>query len=56
MNEATDPEVDLLVQQGNEPIGMLIKENFHSCRVVVVVEKNDLFTNQRDRGFVEATV
>jgi len=56
MAEATNPEVDLLIQKGHEAIGTFLKEDFHSGRIIVMVEKNDLFANQRDRGFVETTV
>jgi len=56
MTDPADPEVDLLVQKGDKPEGAFFQEDLDSGGVVLMVQQSDLFTNERDGGFIEATV
>ena len=37
-------------------MGVFFKEDLHSGGIVIVIKKGDLFTDQGDRGFIEATI
>jgi len=50
------PEVDLLIQKGNKPIGAFFQKNLDSGGVMLMVEKNHLFPDQRNRSLIETAV
>jgi len=50
------PEIDLLVQKGNKPIGAFFQENLDSGGVMLMVKKDRLFADQRNRSLIETAV
>jgi hypothetical protein len=51
-----DPTVDMQIHRGQQSIRFAFIEGLHSLRLVIVIEDNDVFSNQGDGGFVELTV